>query len=364
MANDDPANSAEKGKGKAKDTDGNTSGNQANQTTATLTSTTATATAPEGSSVFSRIAQSAAGLSRDFVSARPSGGDLAALTSTDKAGPVSSGQSSQQSTAAGEGSAAALPAWASPFTGSSHAQQHATAQDAAFAEFLDGADIDMSLPTEPIIGLNDSMGDNNSGMESTWAAHQTSSTYMQTATITQQPSSAVAEQESRDGLDVVNLLAADGPPEEEPDYGDIELAEDEIKALKRALFGNNNENTGSLPATHQNWDNVLNFIPDFVRPNPLGGYEDEEVSAGAPVKSHDTQATMGMTHSSESTRQWLDQWHDVLTRYDDEVWGGLSPLVALAREEVDQLQQSEPEQIPAGTKALDRLRQILGHLRE
>ncbi|CAK7198085.1 hypothetical protein SEUCBS139899_000743 [Sporothrix eucalyptigena] len=323
-----------------------------------------TTTASAGdSSLFSRIAQSAAGLSRDFVSARQRGSDIASLASTDKAGPSSRAQPSAPA-AAGEGSAASIPTWTGASGGSSHAQQHATAQDAAFASFLDGADIDMSMPTEPIIGLDD---DNSTDAWSMPAPHQTQPTSSQSNPLLQQPSSAVTEQESRDGLDVVNLLSADGPAEEEPNYGDIELAEDEIEALKRALFGENSDNNAPS-AGNREWDNVLNFIPDFVRPNPLGGYENEQSNAlfstGAPVKSNETQATMGMAHSSESTRQWLDQWHDVLTRYDDEVWGGLSPLVEQAREEVDQLQQSEPAQIAAGTKALDRLRQILGHLRD
>ena len=239
----------------------------------------------------------------------------------------------------------------------------------------------MSLPTEPIIGLDDTRVDSAApgiipGMELAWSTHQVFAAEIQHNSNPHQPTSAVAEQESRDGLDVVNLLAVDGPPEEEPVYGDIELAEDEITALRRALFGSESDD-GSSPslstAADQNWDNVLNFIPDFVRPNRLGGYEDGDGQSSSPIhmergaagiKSHETQAVMGMKHSAESTRQWLDQWHDVLTRYDDQVWGGLSPLVAQAREEVGQLKQSEPDQAPAAAKALDRLRQILGHLRD
>lgn len=371
MAGNGPPNAEAKGKGKGKETStdvGRAIGSQ---------NTESAATTNDAPSVFSRIAQSAASLGRDMVSARPSGGDLASLTSADKGGQAGRGQPSA-ATAAGEGSAsAAFPSWATPRSGSSHAQQHATAQDEAFSQFLDGTSIDMSMHTEPIVGLDNAVMEEAWSQKTTWPP-QTQSTEVQASTNTQwqnqPPPSAVAEQERHDGLDVVNLLAVDGPAEEEPNYGDIELAEDEITALKRALFGDrNSEQQYSSTTTSNDWDTVLNFIPDFVRPSSGGGYEEEPSSAqfgtAAPTKSRETQAALGLTHSSESTRQWLDQWHGVLTRYDDEVWGGLSPLVAQAREEVDQLQQSEADtspadQQPASTTALDRLRQILGHLRE
>ncbi|KAL1901515.1 hypothetical protein Sste5346_001922 [Sporothrix stenoceras] len=361
MPRNDPPNAEGKGKGKGKETDD------------TSTPPTTTSTTNDSPSVFSRIAQSAAGLSRDMVSARPSGGDLASLMSAEKGGQASRGQPGAAATA-GEGSSAALPSWSAPQSSGSHAQQHVMEQDEAFSQFLDGTSIDMSMPTEPIIGLDDA------GMEAAWKQQTTwtqdrQSGEVHTSTTTQfitQPSSAVAEQERIDGLDVVNLLAVDGPPEEEPDYGDIELAEDEITALRLALFGDRNSeekySAATATTTNLDWDTALNFIPDFVRPNPGGGYEE---GLGGVVKSGKTQAALGLAHTPESTRQWLDQWHSVLTRYDDEVWGGLSPLVARAREEVDQLQQSEelpqqqpPDQSPASTKALNRLRQILGHLRE
>lgn len=368
MAGNDPPNAEgnSKGKGKGKETDD------------TSTPTTSTSTTNDSPSVFSRIAQSAAGLSRDMVSARPSGGDLASLTSAEKGGQTSRGQPA----AAGEGSSATLTSWSAPQsgTGSSHAQQHAMEQDEAFSQFLDGTSIDMSIPTEPIIGLDD-----DAAMEAAWTqqtttlSQNTQSEDLHTSTTTtqfisqQSSSSAVAEQERIDGLDVVNLLAVDGPPEEEPDYGDIELAEDEITALRRALFGDRNSEEQYSAATTTNnldWDTVLNFIPDFVRPSPGGGYEEEAGAQFGAGKTQETQAALGLGHTPESTRQWLDQWHGVLTRYNDEVWGGLSALVAQAREEVDQLQQSEDspqkpsDQPPASTKALDRLRQILGHIRE
>ncbi|KJR86931.1 uncharacterized protein SPSK_01817 [Sporothrix schenckii 1099-18] len=366
MAGNDPPIAKGKGKGKSIDED-TTSGGRSTESAPT-----------DGQpSVLSRIAQSAASLGRDVVSARPSGGDLVSLTSTDKGGRASRGQPSAAA-AAGEGSASAtFPRSAAPQSGSSsHSQQHAMAQDEAFSQFLDGTSIDMSMPAEPIISLDD-----NALFEQAWT-HRTQSTDVPsltttTATTTHSippPSSAVAEQERLDGLDVVNLLAGAGPPEEEPDYGDIELAEDESRALKLALFGDrNSEEQYVASTTSHDWDTVLNFIPDFVRPSPGGEYEDDpghtQSRTGAPTKSRETQAALGMPHSSESTRQWLEQWQGVLTRYDDEVWGGLSPLVAQARDEVDQLQQSEtdsspPDRPPASTKALDRLRQILGHLRE
>ncbi len=373
MADSNPPHSTRPDKGKAKSTD-----NEEAQPSAA----DGPPQADGPTSVFSRIAQSAASLSRDLVAPRPGGNDLASLASATagKGEPVRARAPSSAvgQTAFASSSRAAAPSLGglanAAIPGSSHAAaQHAAAQEQAFAQFLDGADIDMSLPVESIIGLNDNMTlADELGFS---AARMPPAASLDTTTTTQvHISLAVAEQESRDGLDVVNLLAA-GPGEEEPDYDDIELAEDEAEALKRALFGD-----GQL-APRQDWDNVLNFIPDFVRPHPQGyeyegegggedggpsGAQQAAARRGSQVKSHETRQAMGMPHAATAMRLWLDQWHDVLTRYDDAVWGGLAPLVAHAREEVDELQQSDPEPLPAqpppGTKALDRLRQILGHL--
>ncbi|CAK7262561.1 hypothetical protein SEPCBS119000_000022 [Sporothrix epigloea] len=361
MADSSSTKSRDKGKGKADDAD-NTTGE-----TSVQSITTAVEDAP---SVFSRIAQSAASLGRDIALTRPSGADLTSLASTAKTGSASRGTLMGAAAAHDglEGSAATAPFRSPSSMRNGHTQQHVLAQDAAFAEFLDGVDVDMSLPTETSMGLDD--GNNSSslsGMEPVGPTYQTLSAERETSAFQGQPSTAVTEQEGRDGLAVVNLLAADGPLEEEPNFSDIELAEDEATALKRVLFSNQNGNSSSKSTTSQNWDNVLNLIPDFIRPNPQGGFEDEPVSetldTGEVTKSHHTQAIMGLPHSPESSRLWLDQWHDVLTRYNDEVWGGLTPLVAEAREEVDRLQQLESNSAPAETKALNRLRQILGHLR-
>jgi len=61
-----------------------------------------------------------------------------------------------------------------------------------------------------------------------------------------------------------------------------------------------------------------------------------------------------------STQVWRAQWASVLTRYTDEVWGNLLPLVVDARAEVKAAVESEGSEEPV---ALRRLRAVLGHLR-
>lgn len=58
---------------------------------------------------------------------------------------------------------------------------------------------------------------------------------------------------------------------------------------------------------------------------------------------------------------WREQWEGVLTRYTDEVWGGLLPLVREARREVEGMRKGG-ESGAEKSVALRRLGAILGHL--
>lgn len=316
-------------------------------------------------SVFSRIARSAAGLGRDAVAGLPRGQDLAGLGS-DKAGSSGSARASASEQAdtltrhAQPGPA--LPTFAPPSFATGHSQQHIAAQEEAFAQFLDGADIDTSIPSD-LPGMESIPGGTGAGAGASAGA---STSLLSRETPPPTFSAAVVIQESRDGQDVVQLLA--GPSEDEPDYlRDIELAEDEVAGLQRVLFGQADPDTDTATASSTStptpWDHMLNFIPAFLRPRP----DTEPGTASHPSHmshTHETRTLLGVDDAPEATRQWLEQWRGVLTRYDDEVWGGLAPLVAEARQEMEQL-AAAPDTAAQGsaqTKALNRLRQILGHL--
>ncbi len=165
------------------------------------------------------------------------------------------------------------------------------------------------------------------------------------------PSSAVIEQERHDGSAVVDLLsqADDDAPtfHEEPS-----ISEGELETLRRAPLSDG-------PPSASGWDNMLNFIPDFVRSDPDGGYTQGHHDSW---KAEQTRSTLGLAHSPEAAHVWLEQWQDVLRKYTDEVWGDLTPLVRQAREEVAEL-ETQPGRPSPDVTALLRLRQILGHIR-
>jgi len=163
-------------------------------------------------------------------------------------------------------------------------------------------------------------------------------------------SSAIAAQEERDGVDVVHLLSqADAGFSDQID--DAGISGENLAPLRRALF-----EAGETGTTE--WDNVLNFIPDFVRPDASGGYGGTETWKAAEARS-----ALGLSHSPEAARLWVEQWTDVLTRYSDEVWGDLGSLVQEARSELERLAEPGGDGRTASAKALQRLRQVLGHIR-
>ncbi|KAH7160108.1 hypothetical protein B0J13DRAFT_519529 [Dactylonectria estremocensis] len=164
-----------------------------------------------------------------------------------------------------------------------------------------------------------------------------------------QQDSSITKQESVDGAAVIDLL--NGPSDEldqvligarsdTPD--DNNLTPEAAAKLREALFD----------STHpeSSWEDMLNFTPDFLH-QPGASAEDAELH-------------LGTRNIDEARNIWLHQWSDVLSSYTDHVWGDLEPLVAEARREVEGLASTEavPDRAPE-TKALDRLRQILAHVR-
>lgn len=136
---------------------------------------------------------------------------------------------------------------------------------------------------------------------------------------------AIQKQERRDGEEVSALLSNPASIQftDNVDFGSLPAQHPRLRA---ALL----DDQGTPPST---WDNLLNFWP----------LNDESLS------------------SDKSS--WLAQWKDVLTRYNDEVWGELSIDATQAKEEVEAVLQGETTDDEGGLASLRRLRQILGHLR-
>lgn len=157
----------------------------------------------------------------------------------------------------------------------------------------------------------------------------------------------MAEQQAQDGVEVVRLLSQ--VTEEAPDLEQGPTAsKGELKNLRQALF----EEGGSGQISATDWNNILNFVPDFLLDSDGSG-------SGAPENSH---MNLGVTEPAEAGQIWLEQWNRVLTGYTDEVWGDLGSLVEQARTEVARMKDSKDEQT-ASAPAVRQLRSILTRVR-
>ncbi|KAH6636740.1 hypothetical protein F5144DRAFT_546812 [Chaetomium tenue] len=209
------------------------------------------------------------------------------------------------------------------------AQAHIAQEEASFAAFLDSESAPML--SEP------------NSMEEAWqSAVPPNPTPRAIGTSGSVPLS-VAEQEARDGVDVAALLSGDGDLDPVFDHTNEPPAPNDLAGLREALFGESADQGSSSPIS---WDDVLNFIPEFLR-----------------VPDNQLSLHMGTSHRDEAWQTWIDQWSRVLTSYQDEVWGDLSSLVEEARSEVQRIEEAKPGEKPPEPTALLRLRAILGHLR-
>ncbi|KAM3548224.1 hypothetical protein ARSEF4850_009536 [Beauveria asiatica] len=146
------------------------------------------------------------------------------------------------------------------------------------------------------------------------------------------------EQTTDDGADVVKLLSM---PEEEPEYMEFDelLSDQEAARLREAFFASS--------ASRLALDRLLSFSPGFVL--------DANLSCEAKLHT-------GIEDTGAARDIWLQQWHDVLSSYTDEVWGDLRSLVEGAKREIETARSQADIQGPE-SKALGRLRQILAHIR-
>lgn len=292
----------------------------------------------DSDSVMSRLGRSAAGLSRSVLQGTPSANDLADVASTGKGG--SSSTSSHKRETLGEASSTARASSSGEAGGgfrSDQAESHVAAEEAAFSAFLDNSDA--LEPTEPV------------GWEKAWQvvgpldARSTSHGLLPGAAVT-----SIAEQQGRDGGEVVRLLSQ--TDDEMPGLEDgLGLSEAELRSLRRALF----EDGSPAQLSASDWRNILNFIPDFLR---------EQDGSHGQIPAHNSFMNLGVTDTAEAGQLWLEEWNRVLTGYTDEVWGDLADLVHEARTEVEQIRSSKDEsRRRADPTALPRLQYVLARVR-
>ncbi|TQN71656.1 hypothetical protein CSHISOI_03869 [Colletotrichum shisoi] len=158
--------------------------------------------------------------------------------------------------------------------------------------------------------------------------------------------SDVKEQQARDGQQVIDLLNAPGESD------GLDFMHDSIQtfvspedeaSLREALFGSNKNINVS------NWTPLLDFEPDFLQGN-----------SATELQQH-----FGVADPRQARAMWVDSWNDVLTSYTDEVWGDLGSLAREAHREIQEArgQRTLTTVDSGGMHALQRLRQILAHVR-
>jgi hypothetical protein len=285
-------------------------------------------------SLLDRVVASAAGLGRSTFGA-PSSNESSEIASA-ALGGSEKGQSTSGSSAVawtdGSNSAAHYNATTQqaqnfPSFRSLHQDEHIQRTEGEFSSFLDGIDPFTPSSTESEVILPHQVSLErvwNNAVPSDHAAREYTS---------------VEEQQMRDGEGVLNLLNEPGSAME---LLDSTFSEDEVVKWNltdgqlMVLRGMVNElfPPGELPVAPPA-DHPLNLIPVA------------ESLAG-----------------DEGRQMWIEQWNGVLTRYTDEVWGDLLPLVEEAREEVQSIEDGMTDTVDGPPKALRRLGLILGHIRE
>ena len=167
--------------------------------------------------------------------------------------------------------------------------------------------------------------------------------------LSNSPMPAASYFSTSDGAELIQLLAE---PEKAPTWGTGEdqddfLSPESAANLREALFGPQSAN---IP-----WTSLLNFSPDFA-------YSEENKANGKAKASAELQ--MGTGDIGMAKEAWLEQWSTVLSSYTDEVWGDIRPLVAQAKQEAEAISRQGASDDPSATlKAVNRLRQILAHVR-
>lgn len=294
-------------------------------------------TPADAESIMSRVGRSATSLSQSVLHGKPTASDLVDVSSSEKAGPSSSirppalGEASYNAPRSGTSGTSVFR--------SAQANAHAAAEEAAFSDFLDGttAFVATEQPTSLEQAWQGAGGGGASAAPGTIGASGLTG------------ASSVAEQQARDGVEVIRLLSQ-ATEEEAPEFEASHMtSQEDMKNLRQALF--EDEVSGQISAT--DWNNVLNFVPDFLRE------ESDGPGRGASGNSH---MNLGVSEPAEAGQIWLEQWNRVLTGYTDEVWGDLGSLVEDARTEVARLRDTKDEQA-TGAPAVRQLRTILSRVR-
>ena len=343
---------------------------------------------------ISNVASSATGLARSAFAA-PSSNELDSTASSDLLGSGKAQLSSQgggssaytevsKPTAQSSISPGASQAQSSQPQGFRTAQEHAQASEQEFSSFLDGIpsmETDMSaldistssaFPTQetalpdlyqprPSQAIDDhphpaSRHVNPFSNEEfiRYSAHHPAGVLKPSQREEGDKTyTTVQDAQAHDGTDVLAILDDFRPSE--LDYFKPQTIEEEVEDWKLTpeqydLAKKLAHELHLRPAP----DHPSNLLPE--------AFQDEEKQEYLPEEySFDSFSHLGeVLPAREAKEKWIEQWEGVLNRYQDEVWGGMAPLVKEAKAEVEEMKVEGTE--GRQPKALARLGLVLGHI--
>ncbi|RDL38436.1 uncharacterized protein BP5553_02776 [Venustampulla echinocandica] len=315
-------------------------------------------------SLLSRITASASTLSRSAFTGAPTRNELHATARSALPGGNKTSSSSNIPGGSGSGSSA----WAESsraqqqpshlreggFRGVGDSEAHTSLSEQEFSSFLDGIDsfTPSSLSEEKITGLggDDALkpnwDENHNALVDAWSRsqHPPLTSNLQN---NHDVGTTVQEQQLRDGEEVLAILSA-------PDF----LMEEQF-----SLPSLEDESPPNWGLSHEQISQIRTLMNEIFPPEP--SQQHVEISADHPLNLAPALEMSGLETQDEALQareHWREQWEGVLTRYTDEVWGELLPLVKEARKEVEEM-RDEQKPMDETPKALRRLGAILGHLR-
>lgn len=237
-----------------------------------------------------------------------------------------------------------------------HQDQHALAAEAEFSSFLDGIPIiesalPSSEPTEAALHSGQQTPGSYAGTGTDYP-HPASIPVQRTPPATVIGYKTVEEAQAHDGADVLAILGSFNP--EEKDYFEPQTIEAEIEEWKL---------TPEQVALAKKLASELH-VPSVDNPSALvpRAFQDGEREEYLPEEyAQDSHSHLGeLLPAEEAKGRWIWQWEAVLNRYQDEVWGGMLPLVQEAKQEIQEAKaEGTGDRQP---KALRRLGMVLDHI--
>ncbi|MCJ1419231.1 hypothetical protein MMC32_005584 [Xylographa parallela] len=171
-----------------------------------------------------------------------------------------------------------------------------------------------------------------------------------------------------DGAEVVSLLSdTKGLVDELPDLSvDAESSDGYSESWKpsdvdRINFYRIGNGLTAPPVHHPpSPTNPLNLLPDFD-----SGYSfvNEDLMITVSAEPMTVENRLSSRSSATISHASFESWLDVLTRYQDDVWGDMLPLVKEGRAEINII-RAEGGSAPKNCPALRRLGMLLGHLND